>query len=86
MRGSITPVAVWPAMATVLSIGQTQITAYGDEGQAVVWWHLLAADDATLSWGQLTMGSDDYRAWGEDDTYLLAWAAGKLGLTLTPAT
>ena len=82
MQANITPVSVWPGTASVLSLGATQIIAYGDQGAANVMWYLLSTEGAQLQFGQVVIQGDDYAGWSADDAYLLAVVAAKLGLTI----
>lgn len=53
--------------------------------RAVVEWSLMGAKDTDrrdYESGTTEMKNEDYASWGQDDTYVYTWLAGKLSLTI----
>ena len=53
--------------------------------RAVVEWSLMGEKDTDrrdYESGATEMKNEDYTAWGQDDTYVYTWLAGKLSLTI----
>ena len=53
--------------------------------RAVVEWSLMGdrdTDRRDYESGAVEMINDDYASWGQDDTYVYTWLAGKLSLTI----
>ena len=53
--------------------------------RAVVEWSLMGEKDTDrrdYESGATEMKNEDYTSWGQDDTYVYTWLAGKLSLTI----
>lgn len=82
MYAKIEPVTYRTGQAKCLVVRNTSIQL-GD--RAIVEWSLMgdqATDRRDYESGGTMMGGDDYKAWGQDDSYVYTWLATQLSVTI----
>lgn len=83
MFANIKPVNVFPRGQAVI-LEALAIVKPNDS--ANVEWRLSNSSMQAIAQGMEVMQKADYDQWGEDDTYLFTWLAGKLGVEVTEVT
>ena len=82
MYAKIQPVSYRTGQASCLVIRNTNVQL-GD--RAVVEWSLMGAagiDRKDYESGGVMMSGEEYTSWGQDDTYVYTWLAGKLNVVI----
>lgn len=80
MFANIKPVNVFPRGQAVILEALAIVTP--NKG-ARVEWRLSNSSTHAIAQGLEDMQKEDYDKWGEDDSYLFTWLAGKLGVEVT---
>lgn len=79
-RVQIQPVTVFPETATILELSGASVRKFGDNGSAMISWHLLDSSGKLLKSGVEEINGADYQGWNEDLPYLTNLLLSRLGL------
>lgn len=82
MYATISPVTVFPSQATQLQVPEVLLLGLGSSARCIVTYALCDSEGAKLIQDLLTMDTETYASWGTDDSFVLAWIASQLGLTI----
>lgn len=76
----IQPITIFPETATILELSGASVRGFGDNGSAIVTWHLTDSSGKILKNGAEELNGSDYQGWNEDLPYLTNWLLNRLGL------